>query len=73
MQGRLIVLRDAGPFKHIMGLIVKHHGSIKRATNSVGISNDTYRRLVDENEVTFSVGTKIMAEYERINGVKNAA
>ena len=64
-------MQDVKPFQHIMRLVVKHHGSIKRAIKATGISTYTYSRLVNENEVSYAVGKKIMDEYKIITEAAN--
>lgn len=64
---------DPRPFQQVMAVVVENFSSVKKATNFVGISTDTYKRLTDENEVTYSVGTKIMNAYSKLRETKNEA
>lgn len=73
MSIRFRLMDDSRPFIDTMGVLVKHHGSARKAVKAIGIGRQTYARLIHDKEITYLTGTKIMAGYKKMLGEKSGA
>lgn len=57
-------------YKRLIKILVDSHGSISKALSAVGISDHSYYKLVNDDEIVACTARKIVACYERTKAAK---
>jgi hypothetical protein len=65
---RKIHTRHAGAYKILMRALVDFHGSINKALKAVGINDNAYYRLMNDDAIVVHVARKIVDSHSAIAG-----
>lgn len=66
-------MRNVKPFQQLMERIRGFYGSITKACQQTGISEQSYTKLMNDDDLSAYVARKILDHYNSIKGVKSAA
>ena len=64
---------EANPYKEILTYLVSAANSFDEALTLIGIDEDDYKNLFEENHIEIATARKIMSAYASLKGLKNVS
>lgn len=65
-------IRNVTPFQYLLRSMVERYGSMTRVCREIGISTESYTKLVRDDELGVSVARKILDHYNGIQSERAA-
>lgn len=65
--------RDIAPYQQVMRSLIRHHGTLKKTLRAIGVADESYYKLMNDDELVVSVARKIMTGYTAMQNQRVAA